>query len=84
MSTPQIDTQEAMDRFAEAVQTGHRLFANPETIQQLSEIPEAREFAAKFEPNRHLEPGDLIAVDPAVWAFTDDIPLTATWPGAKP
>lgn len=79
MTHPPIDTQEALDRFMEAVLADHRLFAHPDTIQQLSEIPAAREFAARFEPDRHLGPGDLIAVDPRIWTFSDyKIPLTTS------
>jgi hypothetical protein len=70
MTAPKIDTLEAMERFMDAVQDGHRLFAHPSTIQQMLDMPATAEFAAKFEPCRHLEPGDLIAVDPTVWRFT--------------
>ena len=85
MTHPPIDTQEALDRFVEAVQSGHQLFAHPDTIQQLSEIPAAREFAARFEPCHHLEPGDMIAVDSAIWTFRQNIPLaTVSYPNDTP
>ena len=76
MTAPKIDTLEAVNRFVAATQEGHRLFAHPDTIQQMLDMPATREFAAKFEPCRHLEPGDLIAVDPTIWTFRKNIPLT--------
>jgi hypothetical protein len=80
MTTPKIDSLEAMERFMDAVQKDYRLFAHPDTIQQMSDMPATRDFASRFEANRHLEPGDLIAIDPAVWTFTKP-PLTIA-PGA--
>lgn len=62
MTTIQATITDAAERFADAIQRGCRLFAHPDTIQQMSEDPASRELAEKFEPNSFLTRGQLIAI----------------------